>query len=222
MVSSGKVTTVQIMSYPDHRSQSLYLIQLADPILTTEVIKTQQSRVNVVSSATNSSIAFQDAIAGAIVCKATRLVMFFRRILTYRLALYYLAAILIAALGLSAAGIVHQSVVSLAYSAVICLAVCLLVNWAFAYVFGADTNWESVCISAIIITLIISPVALTDFAGAGFLALVSAWAMAIEVPDHPPARNICSIPPVSAPPWWASACTAPSPGGWATMSGCCR
>ena len=71
VVTGGKITTVQIVSYPDHRSQSLYLIQLADPILTSEVIKSQQSKVNVVSSATNSSIAFQDAIAGAIV-KATR------------------------------------------------------------------------------------------------------------------------------------------------------
>jgi uncharacterized protein with FMN-binding domain len=71
VVTGGKITTVQIMSYPDHRSQSLYLIQLADPILTSEVIKSQQSSVNVVSSATNSSIAFQDAIASAII-KATR------------------------------------------------------------------------------------------------------------------------------------------------------
>jgi len=71
VVTSGKITTVQIMSYPDHRSQSLYLIQLADPILTSEVIKSQQAKVNTVSSATNSSIAFQDAIAGAII-KATR------------------------------------------------------------------------------------------------------------------------------------------------------
>ena len=71
VVTGGKITTVQIMTYPDHRSQSLYLIQLADPILTSEVIKTQQSAVDVVSSATNTSIAFQDAIAGAII-KATR------------------------------------------------------------------------------------------------------------------------------------------------------
>ena len=104
--------------------------------------------------------------------------MLFRRILTYRLALYYLAAILVAALGLSAAGIVTQPVLNLAFSAALCLAVCLAVNWAFAYVFGADSNWESVCISAIIITMIITPVAPGDLAGVGFLALVSAWAMA--------------------------------------------
>jgi uncharacterized protein with FMN-binding domain len=71
VVTGGKITTVQIMSYPDHRSQSLYLIQLADPILTSEVIKSQQSKVDVVSSATNTSYAFQDAIASAII-KATR------------------------------------------------------------------------------------------------------------------------------------------------------
>jgi uncharacterized protein with FMN-binding domain len=71
VVTGGKITTVQIMSYPDHRSQSLYLIQLADPYLTREVIKTQQSQVHVVSTATNTSVAFRDAVAGAII-KATR------------------------------------------------------------------------------------------------------------------------------------------------------
>lgn len=71
VVTGGKITTVQIMSYPDHRSQSLYLIQLADPFLTKEVIKTQQSQVHTVSTATNTSVAFREAVAGAIV-KATR------------------------------------------------------------------------------------------------------------------------------------------------------
>jgi uncharacterized protein with FMN-binding domain len=71
VVTGGKITTVQIMSYPDHRSQSLYLIQLADPFLTKEVIKTQQSNVHTVSTATNTSVAFREAVAGAIV-KATR------------------------------------------------------------------------------------------------------------------------------------------------------
>src|SRR5271167_4835607 len=102
----------------------------------------------------------------------------FRRILTYRLALYYLAAILIAALGLAALGIVHQPVLSLAFSAMVSLCVCLGVNRAFAHVFGARTNSESVAISAIIITLIITPAAPGDLQGAGFLALVCAWAMA--------------------------------------------
>jgi uncharacterized protein with FMN-binding domain len=71
VVAGGKMTGVQILSYPDHRSTSLYLIQLADPILNSEVIKTQQAKVDIVSSATNSSYAYQDAIANALL-KATR------------------------------------------------------------------------------------------------------------------------------------------------------
>jgi len=104
--------------------------------------------------------------------------MFFRRILTYRLALYYLSAIMLAALALSALGVVHQSVVNLAFSACVALLACVAVNWAFARAFGAASNWESVVISALIIALIITPVAPSDLAGGAFLVLVSAWAMA--------------------------------------------
>jgi len=71
VVAGGKMTGVQILSYPDHRSTSLYLIQLADPILNSEVIKTQQTKVDIVSSATNSSYAYQDAVTNALM-KATR------------------------------------------------------------------------------------------------------------------------------------------------------
>jgi len=104
--------------------------------------------------------------------------MLFRRTLTYRLALYYLGAIVLAALILSAVGIVHQPMANLAFSVAVTLLVCLSVNRAFARAFGAESNWESVCISAFIIVLIITPAAPNDFAAAGFLILVSAWAMA--------------------------------------------
>ena len=102
----------------------------------------------------------------------------FRRVLTYRLTLYYLTAIMLAALALSALGIVHQPVVHLAFSAAVALAACLGVNWAFARTFSAKSNWESVCISALIIALIITPAAPDDLAAIAFLVLVSAWAMA--------------------------------------------
>ncbi|MES2293885.1 MAG: hypothetical protein V4527_11355 [Pseudomonadota bacterium] len=102
----------------------------------------------------------------------------FRRVLTYRLALYYLAAILLAALALSVVGIVHQSWINLAFSTAVALLACLVVNGAFARVFGAKSNWESVCITALIIALIVTPSAPGDFAATGFLVLVSAWAMA--------------------------------------------
>lgn len=102
----------------------------------------------------------------------------FRRVLTYRLTLYYLAAIALAALLLAILGIVHQPALNLAFSAAIAITACLGTNWAFAQVFGARSNWESVCISALIIALIITPAAPGDFAALAFLILVSAWAMA--------------------------------------------
>ena len=104
--------------------------------------------------------------------------MLFRRVLTYRLTFYYLAAILLAALALSVLGVVRQPWMNLAFSTAIALMACWSVNWAFARVCGAGSNWESVCISALIITLIVTPVAPDDLAGLGFLVLVSAWAMA--------------------------------------------
>jgi Na+-transporting NADH:ubiquinone oxidoreductase subunit NqrB len=102
----------------------------------------------------------------------------FRRVLTYRLTLYYLAAIVLAAFGLSILGMARQPWMNLAFSTAVALSACLGVNWAFARVFGAKSNWESVCISALIIVLIITPCAPDDLAAVGFLALVSAWAMA--------------------------------------------
>lgn len=102
----------------------------------------------------------------------------FRRVRTYRLAFYYLAAIVSAALALSFVGIVHQRPENLAFSTAVTLLSCLSVNWAFARTFGARSNWESVSISALIIALIISPVAPGDIDGIAFLVLVSAWAMA--------------------------------------------
>jgi Na+-transporting NADH:ubiquinone oxidoreductase subunit NqrB len=104
--------------------------------------------------------------------------MLFRRVLTYRLAFYYLATIISVALALSLVGIVRQSPVNLAFSTMVALLSCLVVNWAFARTFGARTNWESVSISAFIIILIITPIAPDDLAGTAFLVLVSAWAMA--------------------------------------------
>jgi len=102
----------------------------------------------------------------------------FRRVLTYRLTLYYLAAIALAALTLSVLGIVHQPAINLAFSTLVALSACLGVNWAFARVFQAQSNWESTCITALIIVLIVTPSAPGDLAAAGFLILVSAWAMA--------------------------------------------
>lgn len=70
-VHGGQITGVQILQYPDHRSHSLDLSLMAGPTLESEVIKTQRAQVDAVSSATDTSYAFQDTIADAIV-KAAR------------------------------------------------------------------------------------------------------------------------------------------------------
>jgi uncharacterized protein with FMN-binding domain len=66
LVRGGQITGVQVVQYPDHRSESLELSKMACPILDSEVIKTQQVNVDVVSSATDTSFAFQYAIASAL------------------------------------------------------------------------------------------------------------------------------------------------------------
>jgi uncharacterized protein with FMN-binding domain len=71
LVRGGAITGVQALQFPDHRSQSLYLSGLSLPKLESEVIKKQTAQVDTVSSATDTSIVFQDAVADAIV-KATR------------------------------------------------------------------------------------------------------------------------------------------------------
>lgn len=70
-VRGGAITGLQAVQFPDHRSQSLYLSGLAIPKLESEVIKNQTAQVDTVSSATDTSIVFQDAVADAIT-KATR------------------------------------------------------------------------------------------------------------------------------------------------------
>jgi uncharacterized protein with FMN-binding domain len=69
-IHGGQITGAQIMQYPDHRAESLQISQMASPILDSELIKTQQSKVDIVSSATETSYVYRDAVANAIM-KAT-------------------------------------------------------------------------------------------------------------------------------------------------------
>lgn len=66
LVHGGRITGVQIVQYPDHRAESLRISRMASPLLASEVIKTQKARVDAVSSATDTSYVFGDAIASAI------------------------------------------------------------------------------------------------------------------------------------------------------------
>ncbi|MGH7174814.1 MAG: RnfABCDGE type electron transport complex subunit D [Minisyncoccia bacterium] len=103
---------------------------------------------------------------------------FLNRTTMYRLVLYFLIVLAAAAVTLCFVGILPYSLVDFTFSTLLILAVCWLVNVVFAKGFGAATNVESVYITGLILALIISPVAPSNYAGVGFLVFASAWAMA--------------------------------------------
>ena len=102
---------------------------------------------------------------------------FLNKITMYRLVLYYLVALLILAGVFGTFGWLPINPANLAFSTLLILGVCWLWNTIFARSFNAAANVESVYITALILALIISPVAYTDPAGIGFLIFASAWAM---------------------------------------------
>src|SRR5665213_3532499 len=103
---------------------------------------------------------------------------FLNKITMYRLVLYYLLVLLGAAALFGFFGLLPYNPAVLAFSTLLIVGVCWITNIAFAKAFGAATNVESVYITALILALIITPVASTDYAGIGFLIFASAWAMA--------------------------------------------
>jgi ferredoxin-NADP reductase/Na+-translocating ferredoxin:NAD+ oxidoreductase RnfD subunit len=100
------------------------------------------------------------------------------RVTMYRLVLYYLAVLLLAAFVFGFFGVLPYDPAALAFSTFVILCVSWATNWIFARTFQAETNVESVYITALILALIISPVTATDTAGVGFLIFASVWAMA--------------------------------------------
>ncbi len=68
--------------------------------------------------------------------------------------------------------------VAIAFSAAVILAACWVTNLVFARVFEVPANRESVYITALILALIMDPVAYTDLRGIGGLIFASVWAMA--------------------------------------------
>ncbi|OIO18979.1 MAG: hypothetical protein CO029_03200 [Candidatus Magasanikbacteria bacterium CG_4_9_14_0_2_um_filter_41_10] len=96
----------------------------------------------------------------------------------YRLVLYYLVALLFVSFVFGFFGIMPNDPTTLAFSTFLITLVCWVTNWIFARVYKAQTNVESVYITALILALIITPVAATNVAGVGFLIFASVWAMA--------------------------------------------
>jgi ferredoxin-NADP reductase len=103
---------------------------------------------------------------------------FLNKITMYRLMLYYLITLLVVAAFFGFFSILPHNPANLAFSTLLALAVCWITNILFVKGFGALPNVESVYITGLILALIITPVAPTDYAGVGFIIFASAWAMA--------------------------------------------
>lgn len=103
---------------------------------------------------------------------------FLNKTTMYRLVLYYLAGLFGVALVFGFLGILPYPPSALVYSAVVLCVVSWITNRLFARVFNAPTNVESVYITALILVLIITPIAPTDVALLPFLIWVAIWAMA--------------------------------------------
>lgn len=103
---------------------------------------------------------------------------FLNKITMYRLVLYYLIVLLVTAAFFGFFNILPHSPANIAFSTLLILATSWVANTLFVKGFGAIPNVESVYITGLILALIITPVAPTDYAGVGFIIFVSAWAMA--------------------------------------------
>lgn len=102
----------------------------------------------------------------------------------YRLVLYILICFLIVALGFSSFSLLAFKPINLLFSAVILIAVCWITNRIFSKIFNSPTNLESVYITALILSLIITPINSFDkipyLTATGILAISSKYILAIK------------------------------------------
>jgi|SRR6185369_33300 len=66
IIQDGALVDVQFLQYPNDRRTSVEINQQAMPYLKTEAIQSQNSQVDIVSGATDSSLAFRDSLASAL------------------------------------------------------------------------------------------------------------------------------------------------------------
>jgi uncharacterized protein with FMN-binding domain len=66
VVAGGKVTDVQFLQYPNDRSRSIEINSRAMPYLKSEAIQAQTANVDVVSGATDTSMAFVQSLTSAL------------------------------------------------------------------------------------------------------------------------------------------------------------
>jgi uncharacterized protein with FMN-binding domain len=61
-----KMTAVSVPVYPDHTDRSVYINQQALPLLKSEALRAQSTRIDLVSGATATSYAFAESLQSAI------------------------------------------------------------------------------------------------------------------------------------------------------------
>lgn len=66
VVKNRKVTDVQFLAYPSDRSTSIEINTRAMPLLKAEAIQAQNAKVDIVSGATQTSLAFQQALQASL------------------------------------------------------------------------------------------------------------------------------------------------------------
>lgn len=102
----------------------------------------------------------------------------------YRLVLYYLIILVLAAAGLGAFGYLGYNPAAILLSALYLVVICGVTNAVFARVFDTPANFESSYITALILALIITPLANTHnlqfLTAAGCLAVASKYVLAVN------------------------------------------
>ncbi len=66
VVRNGKVADVQILDYPNDRGHSIMINNYALPRLISEAVQAQSADIQIVSGATDSSMAFRESLASAL------------------------------------------------------------------------------------------------------------------------------------------------------------
>ncbi len=65
-IQNGKIANVTFLQYPNTHSTSVYINSQAMPYLTQEAIQIQNANVDIISGATDTSLAFQQSLASAL------------------------------------------------------------------------------------------------------------------------------------------------------------
>ncbi len=65
-ISNGRISDVSFLQYPNDNGTSIYINSQAMPILKSEAIQAQSAQVDIVSGASDTSMAFQNSLANAL------------------------------------------------------------------------------------------------------------------------------------------------------------